>query len=169
LQLGVLSVTSSPKTPPAQHHTAKETQTLETITSTITINRPVKDIFNWLIDFANHVQWQPNLIEAVVTSSGPVGLGSTYRYVTEVLGNKFPLTGEVTAYELNRIWGQKSHGGSAPVETVYQFESEGNNTQITVTMSAAIGSLPSAGGFVKQQLKRSLDEQNARLKQILEG
>ena len=147
----------------------RKTQILDTITSIILINRPVEEVFAWLIDFANHTQWQPNLIEAAITSSAPVRLGSTYRYVTEVMGHKFPSTGEVMAYESNRVWGQKSHDGSAPVETIYQFESAGSNTQITVTMKAANGSFPGAGGFVRQQLKKSLDEQNARLKKILEG
>ena len=142
---------------------------MEALTSTITINRPVEEVFNWLTDFSNHTQWQLNLVEAIVTSSGPVRLGSTYRYVAEVMGRKFPSTGEVTAYETNRVWGQKSHDGPAPVETIYQFESAGSNTQITVILKAVIGSFPGAGGFVRRQLKNSLDEQNARLKQILEG
>ncbi len=142
---------------------------MDTLTSTITINRPVEEIFNWLTNFANHTQWQPNLVEAVGTSPGPVGVGTTYRYVADVMGRKFPSTGEVTAYEPNRVWGQKSHGGPAPVETTYQFEAAGSNTKITVTMKATMGGFPGAGGFVKQQLKKSLDEQNARLKQILES
>ena len=142
---------------------------MDTLTTTISINRPVEIIFSWLTDFSNHMQWQPNLVEAEVTSPGPLDVGATYRYVTEVMGRRFPSTGEITAYELNRIWGQKSFGGPAPVETIYQFEPDKSCTTITVTMKASTGGFPNAGGFVKQQLIKSLDEQNARLKQILES
>ena len=142
---------------------------MDTLTTTITIKRPAEEIFGWLTNFSNHTQWQPNLVEAVGTSPGPVGVGTTYRYVAEVMGRKFPSTGEVTAYEPNRIWGQKGHGGPVPVEMIYQFEAAGSNTKITVTMNAPMGGYPGTGGFVKQQLKKSLDEQNVRLKQILES
>jgi uncharacterized protein YndB with AHSA1/START domain len=144
-------------------------QIMETLTTAITINRPVEEIYSWLTDFANHRQWQPNLVEAEITSPGPLGVGATYRYVSEVMGRRFPSTGEITAYEPNRVWGQKSHGGPAPVETIYQFEPGQSSTKIIVTMKATIGSFPSAGSFVKQQLKNSLDEQNTRLKQIMES
>jgi uncharacterized protein YndB with AHSA1/START domain len=146
----------------------KKEQRMDTLTTTITINCPVDEIFNWLTDFANHKQWQPNLVEAEVTSPGPLGVGATYRYVSEVMGRRFPSTGEVTAYEPNRVWGQKSHDGPAPVETIYQFEPGESSTKLTVTMITVMGGFPSAGSFVKGQLKKSLEEQNERLKQIME-
>lgn len=141
---------------------------MDSLTTTITIKRPAEEIYRWLTDFSNHKQIMPNLVEAEVTSSGPIGVGTTYRYVTEVMGCRFPSTGEVTACEPNRLLGQKNHNGPAPVETIYQFQPDQNTTEIIVTMKSAIGSFPKAGGFVKQQLKKSLEEQNARLKQILE-
>ena len=166
--------TSYIQQPLFQHQLRKECvdrkeQSMETLTTSIIIDRPVEDAFSWITNFANHTEWQPNLIEAVGTSPGPVGIGATYRYVAEVMGRKFPSSGEVTAYEPNRLWGQKSHGGPAPVETIYQFEPTGNRTKITVTIKATNGGFPGAGSFVKQQLKKSLDEQNTRLKQILES
>ena len=142
---------------------------MEAMITAITINRPVEEIFSWLTEFANHPQWQPNLVEAQVTSPGPLRVGATYRYVSEVMGRRFPSTGEVTAYEPDRIWGQRSHDGPVPVETIYQFEPDQSSTKITVTLKADIGSFPNGGGFVKGQLIKNLDEQNARLKQILES
>ena len=44
-----------------------------------------------------------------------------------------------------------------------------SGTKITVTMTASAGSFPNVGSFVKEQLIKSLEEQNARLKEILEN
>jgi hypothetical protein len=142
---------------------------MDTLTTVITINCPVETIFNWFTNFNNHLQWQPNLVEAEITSPGPLGIGATYRYVSEAMGRSFPSTGEITAYELNRVWGQKSHAGPAPVETIYEFQPDQDSTKITVTMKVSMGIFPNAGNFVKQQLLKSVKEQNERLKQILES
>jgi uncharacterized membrane protein len=142
---------------------------MDTLTTAITINRPAEEIFGWLSDFANHIQWQPNLVEAQVTSPGPLGVGARYRYVSEVMGRRYPSTGEITAYEPNHIWAQRSLDGPAPVEIIYKFEPGQRSTKISVTIKTPTGGFPNAGDYVKRQLMKSLEEQNARLKQILES
>lgn len=142
---------------------------MDNMTTAIIINRPVEVIFSWLTDFRNHMQWQPNLVEAEITSPEPFGIGTTYRYVSKVMGCRFASSGEITAYEPNRVWGQKSHDGSAPVETIYELKPCQNGTKVIVTIKPSISGFPIAGSFVREQLIKSIEEQNIRLKQILES
>ena len=54
--------------------------------SSITINRPVEEVFAFAVDTAHAAKWQEGVIEATTTSSGAVGVGTTYRYVVQAMG-----------------------------------------------------------------------------------
>lgn len=47
------------------------------VEASITINRPIAEVFAFVTDFSKATQYQPGIIEARVTSSGSVGVGTT--------------------------------------------------------------------------------------------
>jgi uncharacterized protein YndB with AHSA1/START domain len=49
--------------------------------NTVTIRRPVEDVFAYLADFGNVLEWNHAIESTTKTSSGPVGVGSTYRQI----------------------------------------------------------------------------------------
>ena len=73
--------------------------------SSITINRPVEEVFAFAVDTAHAAKWQEGVIEATTTSSGAVGVGTTYRYVVQAMGQNRH-DGEIT------VWQPKAYTGS---------------------------------------------------------
>jgi uncharacterized protein YndB with AHSA1/START domain len=49
--------------------------------NTVTIRRPVEDVFAYLADFGNVPRWNHAIGSTTKTIPGPVGVGSTYRQI----------------------------------------------------------------------------------------
>lgn len=141
---------------------------MATVTSSITINKPVDEIFAYVINVENHKTWHESLLEATVTPDGPIGVGSTYHYVSDVMGNRMESQMQVSAFEENKTWGVTTTGVPTPVETVYSFEAVGDTTNLTISMELAGGFPAAAEATVKAQMQKSLDEQGNRMKQAVE-
>ena len=71
------------------------------------------------------------MLEAKVTPDGPIDVGSTYHYTSEVMGHRMQTQLQVSAFEPNKKWGVKTTGVPTPVETVYLFEAAGSGTKLT--------------------------------------
>ena len=54
----------------------------------IVINRPLEEVFAYLSDLENNMNWRAGMIEAKKTSAGPIGVGTTYRLVSSAGGSK---------------------------------------------------------------------------------
>lgn len=132
---------------------------MASVSSSITINQPVDKVFNYVTDANNHKAWQAGILEAKVTPDGPVGVGSTYQYTSEVLGRKMQTQLQVSAFEPNKQWSITTVGVPTPVTTVYRFEGEGSATKLTISMELTGGYPAAAEAAVKQQMQKSLDEQ----------
>jgi uncharacterized protein YndB with AHSA1/START domain len=57
---------------------------MATFQNTVTIRRPVEDVFAFLADFENVPRWNKAILRTRKTSPGPVGVGTTYRQVRTV-------------------------------------------------------------------------------------
>ncbi|MGB8645996.1 MAG: SRPBCC family protein [Anaerolineae bacterium] len=141
---------------------------MATVSSSTTINRPVDQVFAYVIDVQNQKAWQTGIVDAKVTPAGPIGVGSVYHYTSEVMGRRVESQMQVSAFDANKKWSVKTTGVPKPVETVYLFEPAGNATKLTITMELAGGYPAVAEGMIKQQMVKSLEDQGKRLKQIVE-
>lgn len=139
------------------------------ISSTITINQPVEKVFGYVVSVENHKAWQAGILDARVTPEGPVGVGSTYHYTSDVMGRRFESQMQVSAFEQNKKWAVKTVGVPNSVETVYLFEAVGDATQLLLSMDVPAGAYPApAEAMIKQQMQKSLEEQGNRIKQAVE-
>jgi len=59
------------------------------VTSSTTIQRPVEDVFAVMSNPANDHRWSSAVVEAELTSPGPVGVGTTAHYVGKTLGRRY--------------------------------------------------------------------------------
>ncbi len=141
---------------------------MATVSSNITINQPVDRVFTYVTAAENQKAWQPGILDAKVTPTGPIAPGSTYHYTTEVMGRRIETQLQVSAFEPNKKWSVKTVGVPKPVETVYLFQGAGNSTQLTISMELAGGYPAMAEGMVKQQMQKNLDDQGRRIKQMVE-
>jgi len=142
---------------------------MTTVSSSITINQPVGKVFAYVVGVENHKAWQASILEARVTPDGPIGVGSTYIYVSDVMGRRMESQMQVSQFEENKRWAVKTTGMPNPVETVYLFEDAGGATNLTISMELTGGFPAAAEAAVKAQMQKSLDEQGARIKQGVGG
>jgi uncharacterized protein YndB with AHSA1/START domain len=71
---------------------------MEAFENTVTIERPVEEVFAFLAAFENIPTWNYAIEETIKTSPGPVGEGATYRQ-TRAIPSRSEEGFEVTAFE----------------------------------------------------------------------
>jgi hypothetical protein len=87
-----------------------------------TIKRPVEDVFAVLSNPANDVRWSSAALVAELTSPCLVGVGTTSRSVSKILGRRIESKWEVTEFEPNRRLAAQSHSGLFPVHATLTAE-----------------------------------------------
>ena len=98
------------------------------IERTITIHRPVEEVFAYLTDVQHGPQYISGQREAHKTSTGPMGLGTTF-----ATSGKFvrrTTTCEVTEFEPNRRLSWQATSGTR-AKTTWAFQQSGPSTRIT--------------------------------------
>jgi uncharacterized protein YndB with AHSA1/START domain len=69
------------------------------IQESVSILRPIEDVFAYMSDHDNETEWWSNVIEAYLTSEGPMGLGTTGREVRKLYGVRFVSDWVITVFE----------------------------------------------------------------------
>lgn len=137
--------------------------------ASIVINRPVEEVFSYLMDVNNWPEWT-GFPELEQTSEGPVGVGTTFRGVSEFLGRSGEWTSEVTAYEPNRKFQQKIIWGSMSIEQSSIFEPVEGGTKYTQIGEGETGGIfKMATPVVNRMMKKQLESNLAKLKEVLEA
>ena len=108
------------------------------IQASVTVNRPLEEVFRFMTDNQNALQWQSGLLEARVTND-VVGIGKTWVDVVQVLGRRIEIASELTEFEPLRTVGFKSTSGPIPLEGRYAFEPDGAGTKVTFTLQGEAG------------------------------
>ena len=140
-----------------------------TFESSIFINRPPQDVFDFMNNPANSPQWQSGTQSAEWTSDGPPGVGSTFKVVTSFLGRKIEATVEITGWDPPSQSGIKAVGGPIPFESTSTYEAQGDGTLLTETGQAEFGGFfKMAEGLVGKQLEKQGESNRAALKLLLE-
>ncbi len=137
----------------------------------VSIDRPIGEVFAYVTDYDTHLQWQSGLVEAKVTSEGPLGVGSRYTYVAQMLGRRLETAGEITEHEPPRKhWWKATSGPFPKFEGGFLFEDVNGGTKVTMHAEGEPGGFfklaePLAARMVRRQLETSLNN----LKDVLEA
>lgn len=133
------------------------------------VDRPVEDVFAFVTDPANDPQWRNNVEISEITSEGPLGVGSTIRYISKFLGRELDFTAEVTVYEPPRQICFTSAAGPLAFDVRNTTEEQDGGTLISFTGEMEVGGFFSmAEGMVAKQFEGQVDEEWDRLKALLE-
>ncbi|TKJ29528.1 MAG: hypothetical protein CEE40_07890 [Chloroflexi bacterium B3_Chlor] len=139
--------------------------------TSVVINRRSEEVFAYVTDYDTHLQWQSGILEAKVTSEGPLGVGSQYTYVMQMLGRRVETAGEITEHEPPRKHGWKATSGPFPVfQGTFLFEPIEGGTKVSLLAEGQVGGFfklaePLAMRMVRRQLETSLNN----LKDLLEA
>jgi uncharacterized membrane protein len=137
--------------------------------NSITINRPLEEVFSYVTDPENIPNYQKDVV-AIKAPDKPAKVGTRYTETRKFMGRDLETTVEVTTFEPNKRFGLKAVDGPVPFEAEVTFERAGEGTKVTTKIKAEPGGFfKLAEGMVAKQLKQSLQEDDARLKSVLEG
>ena len=137
--------------------------------NTVTIRRPVADVFAFLADFENIPKWNYAIVETKKVSPGPVGVGTTYRQTrSEPRRNEEGF--EVTVFEPASRLDVQGEIGPFRARMSYLLEPTGSGTRLTNAVDLGSSGLltlvaPLATSRVKHAVAANLDT----LKQLLEA
>jgi hypothetical protein len=104
---------------------------MATIEESINIKRPVDKVFSYTLDIKSWPKWFSSLTEAEQTSSGQVGIGTTFTTTNQGMGMKVKFTGKVTGYEPYKTWSKELVNRNTIYNIRYYFDSIEGGTKVT--------------------------------------
>lgn len=143
---------------------------MATFTVTTFINRPLQEVFDFMSNPANFAQWQSGTKSAKWASEGPVGIGSIFNSIGEMMGREMKMDLEITQWSPPTVWGIKGQSGPMKFEAISKFESKDGGTQVTQTFTGEVGGFFSiAEGLAIKQLQKQVENDGNTLKKLLEA
>jgi uncharacterized protein YndB with AHSA1/START domain len=137
---------------------------------TITINRPIKDVFTFVADGANATKWRSGVLDTAHVSGNGVGEKWT-QGVKGPGGRRIDADYEITDYQAPTKLAFRATAGPVRPTGSYVLASAGDNaTNLTFSLDAVVGGLK--GLLMGGAVQKTMDAEMAaldRLKSILEG
>jgi len=108
--------------------------------NTVTIRRPVEEVFRYVTDGENGPQWRPAVLD-VRRVSGE-GVGATYEQgVRGPMGRRIAADYRVVAFEPNRLLAFEAIAGPVRPRGRFEFESQDGGTRLTFSIEAELSGL----------------------------
>jgi carbon monoxide dehydrogenase subunit G len=143
---------------------------MTTITQSVTVNRPVAEVWDFISNFENTTRWSRGVLKARQTSDGPLGVGSTLQMVVKAFGRRRTADYLVTEYEPNRAFAFEVTSGPVASRARYSVEPTGAGTRLTASGEAeATGPYKMLAPILVPTLKRHSQDDLANVKRILEA
>ena len=134
------------------------------------IKRSPKDVFDFLNTPSNTVQWQSGSQYAEWTSNDSVGVGSTFKAGTKLLGRIIEAELELTEWDPPNRSSIKVVNGPIPFESYNRFEAQGDGTLLTSTFQIELGNFfKLAEGLVGKQIEKNVESDYSALKILLDN
>ena len=138
--------------------------------SAVTIDRSLEDVFAVLSNPERTATWSSLTTGETMISTGPLGVGSTYRAVGRGLGRSTVRENEVTEFELNRRWAVRSRTGSPATRASATFHPVEGGTRIDFTVEAELtGPLRVVAPIVMTIGRRQWNRDLRNLKAMMEA
>jgi uncharacterized protein YndB with AHSA1/START domain len=134
---------------------------------TVTIRRPVSEVFAFVADCETARQWRPGVLDVACVSGD--GVGTRYRQgVKGPFGRRVPADYEITALEPDRLLAFRAVAGPVRPEGRYEFAREGDGTRVRFALACE---LRGAKRLMAPGVSRSMDAEVhslERLRELLE-
>ena len=135
----------------------------------VAIRRPRADVFAFISDHDHRPAWTNGVARVKRTSSGPIGVGTTYSVVGRSMGRRVESTYELTEYEPAVRFAGRLSSKLFTVEETYQFDGDEGVTTVRLTADATPGrALRLLGPLLGVAVDRQIQGDHQRLKKILE-
>lgn len=101
------------------------------IERTVTVDRPLPRVFEYLSDFTNTNEWDPGTVRTVRTG-GDGGVGTTYHNTSKFAGRETELTYVVEQHVPNEVYALRGENKTVvSTDTMTFREAPGGGTEVT--------------------------------------
>ena len=132
----------------------------------ISIKRPINEVFAFLSDFENISKWNYYVLEVRKVSEGAVDVGTTYHQVRKIDEQLF----QITEFELNlKVAVKTLPESSLQFERRFTLQAEGNTTHIINEWEKLVTGKPALiEKLATGRVRSAVDENLGKLKELLE-
>jgi uncharacterized protein YndB with AHSA1/START domain len=130
-----------------------------TASSSVTIDKPVSEVYRFVSDCRNEPKWHSDSIEAAPLGEGPLAVGMKQRWLLKFMGKREMIM-EVTRLEPERVEVLEARTalmGMAPTIT-YTFEQAGSGTRFT---RSVVMDPKGIGTLMKPMMRSMVPKRNA--------
>ncbi len=143
---------------------------MASVTNTITIRRPIEDVFAVLTNVENTGKWFPGNVEEHWTSPPPHGVGSTRHAVVTMFGRRTENDAVATEYQPPHRAAMQGTSPNAPILVTLDFAPDGDGTRVDVTSEITLrGAMRVVGPLVAALYGRAWARGLVKLKQLMES
>ena len=138
----------------------------------IVINRAPGDVFEYVVNIPNFTAWQEATEEAVQTSEGPLGVGSTFQIKMKILPIwSATISGRVTEYATpNKMAIETGERSPFSATGSYSFDPIEGGTRVTFDSTLRMrGWLKLIEPLVGTSFRKQSAAELRKLKEVLEG
>ena len=103
--------------------------------ASITIQRPVETVFNFILDGTNSLHWRPAVVDIQQRPGTPLGVGTVFKQGLKGPGGR-RIAGDYEIVECrpNELITFQVIAGPARPTGTYRFATEGSTTRVTFTL-----------------------------------
>jgi uncharacterized protein YndB with AHSA1/START domain len=136
---------------------------------TIHLNRPVEQVFAFLMDTSQLSTWQSNLIKTEQITAGPLRAGSRFREVRRLGRRESEIQAEIIVFELNKRFETKTIT-KPQVMVSYSFEAENGGTRLRHKfVMLTSGLMRVLEPMIASSIRKDTESDFETLKRILEN
>jgi hypothetical protein len=140
------------------------------IDESIEIKAPAGKVFALTTDATRWSSWHTAIPEAEQTSKGPVGVGTTFKGVTRLMGRSMPWTATATEYEPDRKFVKKIDSGPVFIEQHNSYTPIPAGTKFTITYDMKFrGCMRILSPFIVNAMRKEIQKSLGKVKQIVES
>jgi uncharacterized protein YndB with AHSA1/START domain len=139
-------------------------------TGSITIQRPIEDVFEVMTDVEKTGTWFPGNVEEHWTSPAPHGVGSTRHAVVTMFGRRSENDAVATEFQPPHRAVMRGTSPNAPFVVTLAFAPDGTGTRVEVSSEIALqGASRIFGPLVSAVYGRAWARGLANLKRLMES
>jgi carbon monoxide dehydrogenase subunit G len=107
----------------------------------IEVDLPIDAAFDYIADFANNAEWDPNTTAAHRIDEGPVGVGAQYRVDVRIGNRTAPMTYRITEYDRPRRVVLVGEGSGVSSVDDIRFQESAGRTAVDYVADIRLGGL----------------------------
>ena len=105
---------------------------MKRIETSVVIQKPIDQVFAYVIEPSNLPDWAPGFLEATSTSEGAIQVGSTSTRITNFGGGRSESEHVVTEFEPNAVMAMSTKTGPLEIKELFELEVANGGTRVTI-------------------------------------